>query len=226
MEKKLEVNNLRISFRTDAGKVQAVRGIDFDLYKGETLAIVGESGSGKSVTNKAIIGISASNAIIESGEILYDGKSISQIPQNEYRLKYVSLIYQNFCLLPFMTVMENVTYPSTLLKVPKKDAIENAKKQLAKLSLDESYYKRRPHMLSGGEQQRVASARAMCTGAAVFTADEPTGNLDSANAQIIADILSRLAHEEGKTVIMVTHDLAMAERADVVIRLKDGRIDS
>ena len=82
MEKKLEVKNLRISFRTDAGKVQAVRGIDFDLYKGETLAIVGESGSGKSVTNKAIIGISAVNAIIESGEIIYDGMDLLQINED------------------------------------------------------------------------------------------------------------------------------------------------
>ena len=98
MEKKLEVNNLRISFRTDAGKVQAVRGIDFDLYKGETLAIVGESGSGKSVTNKAIIGISASNAIIESGEILYDGMDLVQISEDDFhklRGDKIAMIFQD-----------------------------------------------------------------------------------------------------------------------------------
>ncbi|MBO7326339.1 MAG: ABC transporter ATP-binding protein, partial [Clostridia bacterium] len=98
MEKKLEVNNLRISFRTDAGKVQAVRGIDFDLYKGETLAIVGESGSGKSVTNKAIIGISAGNAIIESGEILYDGMDLLQISEEEFhklRGDKIAMIFQD-----------------------------------------------------------------------------------------------------------------------------------
>ena len=100
MEKKLEVKNLRISFRTDAGKVQAVRGIDFDLYKGETLAIVGESGSGKSVTNKAIIGISAVNAIIESGEILYDGMDLLQISEDEFhklRGDKIAMIFQDPC---------------------------------------------------------------------------------------------------------------------------------
>ena len=98
MEKKLEVKNLRISFRTDAGKVQAVRGIDFDLYKGETLAIVGESGSGKSVTNKAIIGISAVNAIIESGEILYDGMDLLQITEDDFhklRGDKIAMIFQD-----------------------------------------------------------------------------------------------------------------------------------
>ena len=216
----LELKNVSFSYIGQNVRVDAVKNVSCTFEKGVFYALMGPSGRGKSTLMQLISAL----ATPQEGEILYDGKPISQIPQNEYRLKYVSLIYQNFCLLPFMTVMENVTYPSTLLKVPKKDTIENAKKQLAKLSLDESYYKRRPHMLSGGEQQRVAIARAMCTGAAVFTADEPTGNLDSANAQIIADILSRLAHEEGKTVIMVTHDPAMAERADVVIRLKDGRI--
>lgn len=216
----LELKNVSFSYIGQNVRVDAVKNVSCTFEKGVFYALMGPSGSGKSTLMQLISALASP----QEGEILYDGKPISQIPQNEYRLKYVSLIYQNFCLLPFMTVMENVTYPSTLLKVPKKDAIENAKKQLAKLSLDESYYKRRPHMLSGGEQQRVAIARAMCMGAAVFTADEPTGNLDSANAQIIADILSRLAHEEGKTVIMVTHDPAMAERADVVIRLKDGRI--
>ena len=98
MEKKLEVKNLRISFRTDAGKVQAVRGIDFDLYKGETLAIVGESGSGKSVTNKAIIGISAPNAIVESGEIIYDGMDLLQINEEEFhklRGDKIAMIFQD-----------------------------------------------------------------------------------------------------------------------------------
>ena len=98
MEKKIEVKNLRISFRTDAGKVQAVRGIDFDLYKGETLAIVGESGSGKSVTNKAIVGISAGNAIIESGEIIYDGQDLLQISEEEFhklRGDKIAMIFQD-----------------------------------------------------------------------------------------------------------------------------------
>ena len=216
----LELKNVSFSYIGQNVRVDAVKNVSCTFEKGVFYALMGPSGSGKSTLMQLISAL----ATPQEGEILYDGQPINKIPQNEYRLKYVSLIYQNFCLLPFMTVMENVTYPSTLLKVPKKDAIENAKKQLAKLSLTESYYKRRPHMLSGGEQQRVAIARAMCTGAAVFTADEPTGNLDSQNAQIIADILSSLAHEEGKTVIMVTHDPAMAERADVLIRLKDGQI--
>ncbi len=216
----LELRNVSYSYVRHDVRVDAVKDVSYTFEPGRFYAIMGPSGSGKS-TLMHLIG-----ALVkpDAGEVLFKGKNIRTIPANEYRLKNVSLIYQNFCLLPFMSILDNVVYPASLLHVPRKTAIQNAKAQLRKLSLDERYDKRRPDMLSGGEQQRVAIARAMCTGTEVLTADEPTGNLDSANAQLIGDIFCRLAHEEGKSVIMVTHDAAMAERADVVLRMKDGVI--
>ncbi len=216
----LEVKHVSYSYVRRDVRVDAVRDVSCTFEPGRFYAIMGPSGSGKS-TLLHLIGALAKP---DAGEILYRGKPIASIPGNEYRLKHVSLIYQNFCLLPFMSVLENVIYPATLLKTPRREAVERAKAELRKLSLNESYDKRRPEQLSGGEQQRVAIARAMCTGTSVLTADEPTGNLDSANAQLIGDIFCRLAHEEGRTVIMVTHDAAMAERADVVLRMKDGML--
>ncbi len=216
----LELKNVSYSYVRHDVRVDAVKNVSYTFEPGRFYAIMGPSGSGKS-TLMHLIGALARP---DQGDILYCGKPISAIPGNEYRLKHVSLIYQNFCLLPFMNILDNVIYPATLLGIPRKQALEEGKAQLRKLGLDASYEKRRPDMLSGGEQQRVAIARAMCTGTEVLTADEPTGNLDSANAQLIGDIFCRLAHEEGKTVIMVTHDAAMAERADIVLRMKDGVI--
>lgn len=217
----LELKNVSYTYVGKNMRVDAVKRVSCTFEPGVFYVLMGPSGSGKSTLMQLVSAL----AVPTEGEILYDGKPISAIPQNEYRLKYVSLIYQNFCLLPFMTVLENVLYPSTLMKLPRPVAVARAKHELARLSLDEGYYNRLPSMLSGGEQQRVAIARAMCTGAQVITADEPTGNLDSRNAQIVADIFARLAHEEGRTIIMVTHDPAMAECADVVLRLRDGGLE-
>ena len=140
MEKKLEVNNLRISFRTPGGKVQAVRNISFDLYKGETLAIVGESGSGKSVTNRAIIGISAGNAIVESGEIIYDGQDLLKITEEDFhkiRGDKIAMIFQDpmSSLNPIMRVGKQLTEAMILKnKVGRKNAKRTFNRQLSLLN--------------------------------------------------------------------------------------------
>ena len=177
----IELRNVSYSYIGKNVRVDAVKSISCHFEKGKFYALMGPSGSGKSPLMQLI------NALVQptQGSILYQGKPIETFRPNEYRLKYVSLIHQNFCLLPFLNVLENVLYPTSLLKINKQEARIQAIKQLETLGLDATYHKRMPSMLSGGEQQRVAIARAMCTGAPVLTADEPTGNLDSENARHI-----------------------------------------
>ena len=138
------------------------------------------------------------------------------------RREAVSVIYQNYNLFPLLTVQENIMYPLDLRKTPKKEAVELAVKMRERVELSPAYDKRLPAHLSGGEQQRVAIARTLAQGCKIILADEPTGNLDSANTANIVEILRSLAHDDGCTVIIVTHDPAVAEKADVVLRMKDG----
>ena len=140
--------------------------------------------------------------------------------RDEYRLRAISLICQSYNLFPLLTVEENVLYPMLLRKAENAKTI--AEEKLRAVGLDESYFKRLPAMLSGGEQQRVAIARALASDAKIILADEPTGNLDTENSEIVIDLLQKLAHEEGYCVIVVTHDLSIADKADEVLRLKDG----
>ena len=132
----------------------------------------------------------------------------------------MAVIYQSYNLLPLLSVMENVTFPLELKKVPEAKRI--AEEKLRAVGLGETYFKRLPAMLSGGEQQRVAIARALASDAKIILADEPTGNLDTENSEIVIDLLQKLAHEDGYCVIVVTHDLSIADKADKVLRLKDG----
>jgi len=136
----------------------------------------------------------------------------------------VSVIYQNFNLFQHLTVLENAAYPLYVRKMPKKKADELAAEKLLQVGLKEDQFKRFPNMLSGGEQQRVAIARALTSGSELILADEPTGNLDSENSRNIVGILQGLAHEGNRCVIIVTHDPAVAEVADVLLKMKDGKL--
>ena len=129
---------------------------------------------------------------------------------------------QAFCLLPLLTMRENVCLPMEMQGIPENQARTRAAEALVKVGIEESKHKRFPSALSGGEQQRVAIARSLCSGAPVLLADEPTGNLDGENTKIVMEILRRLAHEEGRCVIVVTHDPEVADTADLVLRMKDG----
>lgn len=144
--------------------------------------------------------------------------------RDSYRLNHVSVIYQNFNLFQHLTVLENAAYPLYVRKMPKKKADELAAEKLLQVGLKEDQFKRFPNMLSGGEQQRVAIARALTSGSELILADEPTGNLDSENSRNIVGILQGLAHEGNRCVIIVTHDPAVAEVADVLLKMKDGKL--
>ena len=216
----LQAKNVHYIYQSKYQKVHAVKGIDFTFEPGRFYAIVGKSGCGKTTFLSMLAGLD----LPTEGEVIYNGKSTAQRSRDDYRLHAVSLICQSYNLFPLLTVEENVMYPMLLRKA--KNAKQTAAEKLAAVGLDESYFKRLPAMLSGGEQQRVAIARALASDAKIILADEPTGNLDTENSDTVFSLLQRLAHEEGYCVIVVTHDLAIADKADEVLKLKDGMLDT
>ena len=199
--------------------VQAVNGISYDFESGKLYAIVGKSGSGKTTLLSLMAGLD----LPTSGEILINGVSTRDWNRSKMRREAVSVIYQNYNLFPLLTVEENIQYPLTLKKMPSKEALALAHEMRERVELPAAYDKRLPNHLSGGEQQRVAIARTLAQGSKILLADEPTGNLDSTNTRNIVEILRKLAHEEDSTVIVVTHDNSVAEQADVVLRMLDGK---
>ena len=156
------------------------------------------------------------------GDVILKEDNLKSLDLDKYRREGVSIIFQAFCLLPLLTVRENVCLPMEMQGIPENQARIRAVEALVKVGIEENKHKRFPSALSGGEQQRVAIARSLCSGAPVLLADEPTGNLDGENTRIVMDILRRLAHEEGRCVIVVTHDPEVAEAADKVLHMKDG----
>lgn len=218
----LALENVSYSYRTKYQTVQAVKNASCRFEQGKFYAIIGKSGSGKSTLLSLASGLEAP----ESGVITADGEDIGRMNRDRYRRDTVSVIYQNYNLFPLLTVMENVLYPLALKKVSQGEAAHRAAEALEKVGLDETFHKRLPAMLSGGEQQRAAIARTLACGSKVILADEPTGNLDGGNSKNIVGLLANLAHEENCCVVVVTHDLSIAAAADVVYRMDSGMIES
>lgn len=214
----IELKNVSYSYRGKYQTVKAVNNVSYQFETGKCYAIIGKSGSGKTTLLSLMAGLD----LPTEGEILVDGKSTKEWNRNQMRRDAVSVIYQNYNLFPLLTVAENIQYPLELKKIPGKEAVALTKEARERVELPENYDKRLPSHLSGGEQQRVAIARTLAQGCKIILADEPTGNLDTANTENIVKILCSLAHDDGCTVIIVTHDPAVAEQADVVLRMKDG----
>ena len=158
------------------------------------------------------------------GEVLCGGVSTARIKLEAYRREQVAVIYQNFRLFPLLTAAENVMYPMELRGIKAREARERAARLIARVGLPDAILDRYPAMISGGEQQRVAIARALGMDTRILLADEPTGNLDTANGENIFAILRSLAHEEGYCVVIVTHNLELAAQADQVLELRDGLV--
>ena len=205
-------------YRNAVQTVKAVNGVSCTFQQGLFYALVGASGSGKTIFLSLLAGLD----VPASGTIELDGESTAKMNRDSYRMNHVSVIYQNFNLFQHLTVLENAAYPLYVRKMPKKNADKLAAEKLLQVGLKAEQFRRLPNMLSGGEQQRVAIARALASGSEIILADEPTGNLDSTNSRNIVDILQKLAHENNRCVIIVTHDAAVADAVDVVLQMKDG----
>ena len=215
-----ELTLQRVSYRYPRAARDALQGVECRFRAGEVAAVVGPSGSGKTTLLSIMAGLDRPSG----GEVLVDGKKLSEMDLDAYRRQYVSVIFQAFHLFPLLTVLENVCFPLELLGAGEKGAREQARRNLELVGIAEEKHRRYPSQLSGGEQQRVAIARALSSGARILLADEPTGNLDGDNSRNIVDILTRLAHEGGYCVVIVTHDPAIAEAADAVYTVADGEL--
>jgi len=215
---KIRAEQVSYTYQTKYQKVQAVKNATCSFEQGKIYAITGESGSGKSTLLSLLAGLD----LPTSGEIYVDGEPMRGKNRDIYRQKEASVVYQAFHLLPLLTVAENVMLPMEMNKVPRTERRERAIQLLHSVGLSDDMYEKFPKMMSGGEQQRVAIARAMAAGGKILLADEPTGNLDSKNEQNIVDILVSLAHEKDYLVIVVTHNQMVAQRTDMVYRMKDG----
>jgi putative ABC transport system ATP-binding protein len=220
------VESLRKSLRTGTTTVEILKGIDFTINKGEFAAIMGASGSGKST----LLGLLAGLDNPTSGNVHLNGTAISYLPEDKLaklRGRTIGFVFQSYQLIPTLTALENVLLPYELNDESgdRKAGLERARQLLVSVGL-ESRLDHYPVQLSGGEQQRVALARAFILRPPIVLADEPTGNLDTSNGKHVLDLLLQLNHAEGTTLVLVTHDPALADYATRVITLRDGLVVS
>ncbi|MBT8261587.1 MAG: ABC transporter ATP-binding protein [Bacteroidia bacterium] len=220
MPKILKINGLEKRYSSGSKQLTVLQDVSFEVEKGQTFSIVGPSGSGKTT----LLGLCAGLDKPESGTVElcgYDLNSLNEDERAQLRNKEVGFIFQNFQLLPTLTALENVSVPLELQGA--RDASESAKMLLEKVGLADrlDHY---PSQLSGGEQQRVALARAFSNRPSILFADEPTGNLDEETGEKVIQLLFELNKEAGTTLVIISHDLDLANRTQQILRLKGGRI--
>ena len=217
----IEVKNISKSYGRDSNKVNILNDISFSVTKGSFVAITGTSGSGKTTLLNCVSGIDC----IDSGEILYDEKDISKLKPEQrklFRRKNIGMVFQNFELLPILNVRENILLPLRLNHIALNEEYFN---EIVTTLGIEFKLNNRITELSGGQQQRVAIARALITKPSLLCADEPTGNLDKNNTVEVMRLLKKINSERKTTILLITHDSNVAEYADKVIRIEDGRIE-
>lgn len=215
-----ELQDVMLSLNGNAGVVEILRGISLDIGRGETVALTGPSGSGKSSLLMVMGGLEqATGGSVHALD--HDLSVMNEDALAKFRQGRMGIVFQSFHLIPTMTALENVATPLELAGI--KDAFARAEKALGDVGLAHriNHY---PSQMSGGEQQRVALARACAPRPAILLADEPTGNLDSVNGEAIMDLLFEMRDQYGATLVLVTHDPALAKRCDRAVSLADGRI--
>ena len=213
----VELDQVTKTYQMGEVTIKAADGISFQVEKGEFVVVVGPSGAGKTTVLNILGGMDSAT----TGKVSVDGTRVDQLKGKkiiQYRREDIGFVFQFYNLMQNLTALENVELALQICKDPL-----DAKTVLEEVGLGERMYNF-PAQLSGGEQQRVAIARALSSGAGIILADEPTGNLDTANGNQVMEILLRLAHEEGRCVIVVTHDMDIAAQADEVWRMKDGAL--
>jgi putative ABC transport system ATP-binding protein len=221
MDRIVAARGVRKVYR-NGSEVEALRDVDLDVSRGELVAIVGPSGSGKTTLLNCLSGLEQT----DGGEILVDGSNLAELSDNdrtEYRAKSMGFVFQAFNLLPVLTAVENVEIPMLLLRARPRQARARAMETLELVGLG-GRAGHRPDQLSGGEQQRVAVARALVHRPAVVWADEPTGNLDSESTHAVMELFLRL-NRDGQTIVMVTHNREVAESAHRIVSMRDGQIE-
>ncbi len=216
----LKAEGLTKAYPTEAGTLTVLDQVSFDVSQGEALAIIGPSGSGKTT----LLGLCAGLDVPTSGTLSLMGFKLNNMSEDDrayLRNQFVGFVFQNFQLLPTLTALENVMVPLELRG--ERNAANPAKKWLDRVGLAPrmNHY---PSQLSGGEQQRVALARAFMTSPRILFADEPTGNLDGENSENITDLLFQINREEKTTLVLVTHNLELAQKTERILRMKGGRI--
>ncbi len=217
----IELRAVEKSYEVETRRVHALQGVNLSVGRGEFLAIVGRSGCGKSTLLNLLGGMDRPSG----GEVLVDGKNVASLDERgltQYRRQTVGIVFQFFNLMPLLTATENAALPGLLSGKPKRECLARARELLVSVGL-EHRLDQGASLLSGGEMQRVAVARALINDPQLILADEPTGNLDSASARAVLDALSTLARENGKTVVMVTHSREAAAISDTTREMIDGQ---
>jgi ABC-type lipoprotein export system ATPase subunit len=220
----IQARGVRKIYRSGQLRVEALRSIDMEVAKGEMVAIMGPSGCGKTTLLNCLAGLDT----IDEGDIFIQGDNLRDLTDNQrtsYRARHMGFIFQDFNLLPMLSAVENVELPMLVSKVPGRKARKRALALLERVGLIDRA-RHRPAELSGGQRQRVAIARALTNEPAIVWADEPTGNLDSEAADDIMELLCRFNREFEQTLVLVTHALEVGQRANRIIRMRDGNIVS
>jgi len=218
----IEAQQVKKIYRSGQLRVEALNGIDMAVEAGEMVAIMGPSGCGKTTLLNCLSGLDT----IDEGNIFIQGDNLRELSDNErttYRARHMGFIFQDFNLLPVLSAVENVELPMLIARVPAKKARSRALEMLERVGLLDRA-RHRPAELSGGQRQRVTIARALTNDPAIVWADEPTGNLDSENAQEILDLLCRMNREHGQTFVIVTHAIEVGNLANRIITMRDGQI--
>ena len=217
----LKTSGLSYDYKTGAGAVHALKEASAAFDTGTVYAIVGRSGSGKSTLMSLMAGLD----VPKDGDIWYHGQSLKSMDRDQFRREHIGMIFQSYYLLPQLTALENVELSLELAKY-KGDRRKRAEEILELVGIKREQFKKRSTQFSGGEQQRIAVARAIATDPEIILADEPTGNLDNENSMNIVQILVDLAHKYEKCVIIITHATEVAEKADVILKMDDGILKS
>ncbi|NQV58301.1 MAG: ABC transporter ATP-binding protein [Alphaproteobacteria bacterium] len=217
----IDLNDVHLTLPSEAGPVDILRGVDLSVPRGEAIGLVGPSGSGKSTLMAVMAGLERPSR----GRVQVAGQALQDLGEDAlalFRRDHVGIVFQSYHLIPTMSALENVAMPLEFAGV--RDAFAGAAAALAEVGLQHrlSHY---PSQLSGGEQQRVALARAVVHRPSLLLADEPTGNLDGATGGAIIELMFRLHRAVNSTLILITHDPALAERCDRIVHMRDGRLD-
>ena len=224
LESLFKLENVRKIYPMGDERIVALDDISLEFHKGQIYCLLGTSGSGKSTLLNLIAGLEKPT----SGSIFFKGLPLENLTEAQlaiYRQRYVGFVFQSYNLLPALTALENVTLPLIFRRVPKKLRSQKAKEMLAAVGLGDRG-RHKPSELSGGQQQRVSIARAFVNNPEVIFADEPTGNLDTKTTLEMMNLITGIARQHNQTLLIVTHDLEIADYADQIIKIKDGGIES